>query len=213
MKSEVPSAPASLRIPSLAAAVLLGAMGSTGWAQDDAEPAPDLDAAVSVANTQLSQHPSPWRPCQSAAQLSLDDDGYLEITTERSAYCADSRQRVHIGDLDAALVSVEVDVEGAVVLGCRSGQDCVRNFRRRKIRAEDGGWERKDDRWIPDGPETMPHLASEARIELFSDRRVADQVATAVRYLARSAASAPDAFTPEDPFSGRVAALSTSESE
>jgi len=176
------------------------------FAQDEG-PAPTLDEAIQAVNAQLSAHPSPWRPCQGSAQVALDGAGYLEITTERSNYCADSRQRLHVGDLDEALVTVEVDVEGVVVVGCKAGSDCVRHFRRRKVRADDGGWERKDERWVPDGPETMPHLAGEARIELLSDPRVAEQVASALRFVARTAGANPDRFEPDDPFKGRVAQL------
>ncbi|MEC8422348.1 MAG: hypothetical protein VX000_01155 [Myxococcota bacterium] len=190
-----------------AVAVCLVSGGEARAQDESAAPAPTLAEAVQAANDQLAANPSPWRPCQGAAQVTLDDKGYLEITTERSGYCADSRQRLHIADLDAALVSVEVDVEGAVVVGCKAGKDCVRHFRRRKVRADDGGWERKDDRWVPDGPATMPHLAAEARIELFSDERVAKQVAAALAFVARTAEQNQDQFEPADPFAGRVATL------
>lgn len=196
--------------PVLACAVMLwgGGLAGEAWAQDAAAgPVPTLAEAVQAANDQLAAHPSPWRPCQGAAQLALDDQGYLEITTERSGYCADSRQRLHIADLDEALVAVEIDVEGAVVVGCKAGKDCVRHFRRRKVRAADGGWERKDDRWVPDGPATMPHLAGEARIELFSDPRVAKQVAAALKFVARTAQANAESLEPKDPFEGRVAKL------
>jgi len=173
----------------------------------DAGGAPTLDEAIANANALLAANPSPWRPCQGAAQLALDPQGYLEITTTRSSYCADARMRLHVNDIDPARVTVEVDVEGGVVVGCKGGQDCVRHFRRRKVRAADGGWERKDDRWVPDGPATMPHLAGEARIELLSDKRVAEQVAKAVRYIARSATAAPDVYEPEDPYGDAVARL------
>jgi hypothetical protein len=190
------------------AAVLLGLQSGVAWAQDAAAtPAPTLNEAVSYLNQRLAGSPSPWRPCQSASQVAIDDEGYVEITTTRSSYCADSRQRIHVLDLDEALVTTEIDVEGVVVLGCKAGADCVRHFRRRKVRGG-AGWEAKDDRWVPDGPETMPHLAAEARIEILSDPRVADQISSAFRYLARSAAAAPDNFTPPDPFAGRVAQLS-----
>lgn len=192
----------------LLAAVLLGLAAGPALAQDEsAGPAPTLADAIQAANDQLSANPSPWRPCQGAAQIALDDQGYLEITTERSNYCADSRQRLHVGDLDENLVSIEVDVEGVVVVGCKGGQDCVRHFRRRKVRAADGGWERKDDRWVPDGPATMPHLAGEARIELLSDPRVAKQIAAALKFVARTADANADTFEPADPFEGRVAKL------
>lgn len=192
----------------LLAGVLCALASAPVAAQDDG-PAPTLDEAIQAVNDQLSANPSPWRPCQGAAQVALDEAGYLEITTERSNYCADSRQRLHVGDLDESLVTIEVDVEGVVVVGCKAGQDCVRHFRRRKVRADDGGWERKDDRWVPDGPETMPHLAGEARIELLSDRRVAEQVASALRFVARTAGANPDSFEPVDPFKGRVAQLAS----
>ena len=190
------------------ACIGLATATSPAVAQDDA-PAPTLAEAIDAVNSHLAANPSPWRPCQGADQVALDDAGYLEITTERSNYCADSRQRLHVGDLDEGLVSIEVDVEGVVVVGCKAGKDCVRHFRRRKVRADDGGWERKDDRWVPDGPETMPHLAGEARIELLSDPRVAEQVASALRFVARTAGANPDSFEPEDPFEGRVAKLAT----
>lgn len=198
------------RRPVVALAALLSGLVMAGpaVAQDEgAGPVPTLADAVQAANDQLSANPSPWRPCQGAAQLALDDQGYLEITTERSGYCADSRQRLHIADLDEALVSIEIDVEGAVVVGCKAGKDCVRHFRRRKIRADDGGWERRDDRWVPDGPATMPHLAGEARIELYSDPRVAKQIAAAVKFVARTADANSESLEPKDPFEGRVAKL------
>jgi hypothetical protein len=191
----------------LATVALLGLPSGSALAQDDAAgPAPTLDDAVTYLNERLAGSPSPWRPCQSAPQVTIDEEGYVEITTTRSSYCADSRQRVHVLDLDEALVSSEIDVEGVVVLGCKAGSDCVRHFRRRKVRSATG-WEAKDDRWVPDGPETMPHLAAEARIEILSDPRVADQVSSAFKYLARSAAASPKKFTPPDIFAGRVAQL------
>lgn len=196
--------------PVIALAVLLSGLVMAGpaWSQDAAAGAvPTLADAVKAANDQLSANPSPWRPCQGAAQLSLDDDGYMEITTERSGYCADSRQRLHIADLDEALVSVEIDVEGTVVVGCKAGKDCVRHFRRRKSRAGDGSWERRDDRWIPDGPATMPHLAGEARIEFLSDPRVASQIVAALKFVARTADANAESLEPDDPFEGRVAKL------
>ena len=196
----------SRRSTRLLASALFLLVSTPAVAQDEG-PAPTLEEAIEAVNQQLSANPSPWRPCQGVAQVVLDDAGYLEITTERSNYCADSRQRLHVGDLDETLVAVEIDVEGVVVVGCKAGKDCVRHFRRRKVRADDGGWERKDDRWVPDGPETMPHLAGEARIELLSDPRVAEQVAGALRFVARTAGANPDSFEPEDPFKGRVAQL------
>lgn len=191
----------------LVVAVFLASPLGVAWAQDDAAaPPPTLDQAVTFLNERLAGAPSPWRPCQSAPQVTIDEEGYVEITTTRSSYCADSRQRVHVLDLDEALVTSEIDVEGVVVLGCKAGADCVRHFRRRKVRSETG-WEPKDDRWVPDGPETMPHLAAEARIEIFSDPRIADQVSSAFRFVARSAAASPKTFTPPDIFAGSVAQL------
>lgn len=205
----MPRSPRSARRPVRALAlVLVGLAAAPAFAQDEAAgPPPTLADAIQAVNDQLAANPSPWRPCQGAAQVALDDQGYLEITTERSNYCADSRQRLHVGDLDENLVSIEVDVEGVVVVGCKGGQDCVRHFRRRKVRADDGGWQRKDERWVPDGPETMPHLAGEARIELLSDPRVAKQVAAALKFVARTADANSETFEPADPFEGRVAKL------
>ncbi len=195
-----------LRRSALALLPLALALASSAARAQDGGAAPTLDQAIQNANALLDANKSPWRPCQGAAQLKLEG-GYLEITTTRSSYCADSRQRLHVNDIDEGRVTVEIDVEGGVLVGCKGGQDCVRHFRRRKVRADDGGWEAKDDRWVPDGPATMPHLAGEARIEMLSDQRAAQQVAAALRYIARSATAAPDVFEPVDPYGDRVAQL------
>lgn len=197
-----------LRRSALALAPLaLLAVSGVARAQAGGGAAPTLAEAVANANALLAANPSPWRPCQGAAQLALSEQGYLEVTTTRTSYCADSRVRIHVNDIDEARVTVEVDVEGGVVVGCKGGQDCVRHFRRRKIRSEDGGWETKEERWVPDGPATMPHLAGEARVELLSDKRVAEQVAAAIRYIARSATAVPEAYEPVDPYGDAVAQL------